>query len=129
MTEWEFLAEILEAADCGLLLDVNNIFVSSVNHGFDPTVYLDAIPVDRVVQIHLAGHSIKDEGFRLDTHDHPVCEEVWNLYRYAINRIGPVSTLVEWDGRIPSFQRLADEAETARRHRDKALAARIGHVG
>lgn len=113
MNEWDFLAEVVEKADCAILLDVNNIFVSSVNHGFDPMAYLDAVPLDRVVQIHLAGHSIK-EGYRLDTHDHPVCDEVWSLYREAIRRLGPVTTLVEWDGHIPSFERLQQEAASAR---------------
>ena len=121
--EWEFVCEVLERADCALLLDVNNVFVSSVNHGFDPMVYLEAMPHDRVVQIHLAGHSIMD-GYRLDTHDHPVCDEVWELYRQAILRCGSVSTLVEWDGDIPSFQRLSEEADRARRIRDEALEAR-----
>ncbi len=123
MAEWDFLAEVAEQADCALLLDVNNIFVSSVNHGFDPMVYLEAVPVDRVVQIHLAGHSVKD-GYRLDTHDHPVCDEVWALYAEAVRRIGPVTTLIEWDGHIPSFARLQEEAASARRVRDAALERR-----
>ncbi|MEQ1504180.1 MAG: DUF692 domain-containing protein [Myxococcota bacterium] len=121
MPEWAFLAELAEAADVGILLDVNNVFVSSVNHGFDPEVYLDAIPADRVVQIHLAGHTVKD-GYRLDTHDAPVCDEVWALYRRTIERIGPVSTLIEWDGQIPSWDRLAEEAARARAVRDEAAA-------
>lgn len=120
--EWDFLSEVVERADCGLLLDVNNIFVSSVNHGFAPETYLDAIPTDRVVQIHLAGHTIRD-GYRLDTHDAPVCDEVWALYARAIARIGSVSTLIEWDGSIPSFARLQEEAEHARTVRDGALHA------
>lgn len=123
MPEWEFLAALAERADCGILLDVNNIFVSSINHGFDPYTYLDAVPLDRVVQIHLAGHSIR-EGYRLDTHDHPVCDEVWALYRETIRRAGPVSTLIEWDDQLPPWERLAEEAETARRHRQQALQAR-----
>lgn len=122
MPEWAFLAEVAEAADCGLLLDVNNVFVSSVNHGFDPWEYLDVVPMDRVVQIHLAGHSIMD-GYRLDTHDAPVCEEVWALYSAVIARAGPVSTLVEWDGNIPTFERLQQEAATARALRDEALGS------
>jgi uncharacterized protein (UPF0276 family) len=119
MPEWEFLGEVAERADCALLLDVNNVFVSSVNHGFDPVVYLDAVPADRVVQIHLAGHSIKPK-YRLDTHDAPVSDEVWDLYRHAIRRLGPVSTLIEWDGNIPSFERLQQEAAAARTARDEA---------
>lgn len=121
MPEWAFVAELAERADAGILLDVNNVFVSSVNHGFDPLEYLAAIPGDRVVQIHLAGHSVRD-GYRLDTHDAPVCDEVWALYRTVIERFGPVSTLVEWDGRIPSWERLSEEAALARRVRDEATA-------
>jgi uncharacterized protein (UPF0276 family) len=120
MTEWDFLAELVERADCAVLLDVNNAFVSSVNHGFDPVAYLDAVPADRVVQIHLAGHSIR-RGFRLDTHDGPVCDEVWDLYAHAIRRLGPVTTLVEWDAHVPEFSRLQEEAERARGVRDAAL--------
>jgi uncharacterized protein (UPF0276 family) len=105
-----------------LLLDVNNIWVSACNHGFDADAYVDAIPADRVVQIHLAGHTIKPEGHRLDTHDREVCDEVWALYRRAIRRIGPVSTLVEWDEHIPSFERLSEEAARARALRDAELA-------
>jgi len=123
MPEWAFVSEVCERADCGLMFDVNNIFVSSINHGFDPKDYVDGIPHDRVVQIHLAGHSIMD-GYRLDTHDAPVCDEVWELYRYAIERIGSVSTLVEWDGKIPTWDRLSAEADRARTLRDEVL----GHV-
>ena len=123
MPEWDFLAEVVERADCAILLDVNNVFVSSVNHGFDPWDYLDAVPMDRVVQIHLAGHSVY-EGYRLDTHDHPVCDEVWELYRAVIARAGPISTLIEWDGDIPTFERLSEEAATARALRDEALRER-----
>jgi uncharacterized protein len=121
MPEWAFLAELAERADAGILLDVNNVFVSSINHGFDPLEYLAAIPGDRVVQIHLAGHSIR-EGYRLDTHDAPVCDEVLALYRTVIERFGPISTLVEWDGQIPSWERLSEEAATARRIREEAVA-------
>ena len=120
MPEWAFVHEVCERADCGLMFDVNNIFVSSINHGFDPREYVDGIPHDRVVQIHLAGHSIMD-GYRLDTHDAPVCDEVWELYRYAIERIGSVSTLVEWAGNIPTWERLALEADRARKIRDEVL--------
>ena len=113
MTEWEFLAALAERADCGLLLDVNNVFVSATNHGFDAERFLAGIPVGRVAQIHLAGHT--DNGTHLlDTHDHPVRAEVWNLYRSAVARFGRVSTLVEWDDRIPPFAELLEEAERAR---------------
>jgi uncharacterized protein (UPF0276 family) len=121
--EWAFLGELAEAADCALLLDVNNVFVSSVNLGFDPLAFLDGLPLDRVVQIHLAGHSVRPR-YRLDTHDGPVCDEVWELYREAIRRIGPVSTLIEWDGDIPTFARLQEEAARARTERDAALETR-----
>ena len=109
MTEWEFLCEVVERADCGILLDVNNIYVSSKNHGFDPYVYLDAVPTERVAQIHIAGHT-KYERYILDTHDHPVLDPVWNLYARAIARIGRTATLLEWDDRIPSFEEVHAEA-------------------
>lgn len=120
MPEAEFMAALCERADCALLLDVNNVFVSSVNHGFEPEDTLHTLPLDRVVQVHLAGHSIRD-GFRLDTHDHPVCDEVWALYAALIGKIGAVSTLIEWDDQIPSFERLQAEANAARAVRDRAL--------
>jgi len=121
MTEWDFLAQVLERADCALLLDLNNIFVSAENHGFDPLEYLDAIPMDRVVQIHLAGHTVF-ETHRLDTHSAPVCDEVWALYENAIRQIGPMSTLIEWDDDIPALSRLEEEARKAREVRDRVLA-------
>jgi len=120
MPEWEFLARIAERADCGILLDVNNIFVSAHNHGFHPLDYLMAIPPERVFQIHLAGHSQEGE-LLIDTHDHPIRDEVWALYEAAVQRIGPVSTLIEWDDRIPEFHALAAEAARAR-----AIVARVG---
>jgi uncharacterized protein (UPF0276 family) len=119
--EWDFVAEVVERADCALLLDVNNVYVSAMNHGFDPVTYLDAMPVDRVVQIHLAGHLLRPEGLRLDTHDRPVCDEVLVLYRHAIARCGAVSTLVEWDEDVPDFPRLAAEAALARAAREEVL--------
>ena len=113
MPEWEFLVRIAERADCGILLDVNNVFVSAHNHGFDPERYLAAIPPQRVFQIHLAGHS--EQGLLLiDTHDHPVRSEVWALFETAVRRLGPVSTLIEWDDRIPELETLAAEAARAR---------------
>ncbi len=115
MTEWEFLSEVVEAADCGILLDVNNIYVSSKNHHFDPFDYLDHIPHDRVAQIHIAGHS-KFEKYLLDTHDHPVLDPVWKMYAHAIRRIGPTATLLEWDDRIPSFEEVHREALKANLH-------------
>jgi len=121
MPEWEFLAAVARRADCGILLDVNNVFVSAVNHGFDAYEYLAGIPLDRVGQIHLAGHT--DNGTHLlDTHDHPVRAEVWDLYRAAVRRFGRVSTLVEWDERIPPFADVLAEAERARAAEAEVLA-------
>lgn len=117
MPEWEFLARMAEAADCGLLLDVNNVYVSSVNHGFDPFAYIEAIPAERVVQIHLAGPT--DCGTHLmDTHDSPVRDEVWPLYRLALERTGGVSTLLEWDSNIPGWADLLAELAKARAVRE-----------
>jgi uncharacterized protein (UPF0276 family) len=113
MPEWEFLTRIAERADCGILLDVNNIFVSAHNNGFDPLEYLSGIPPERVFQIHLAGHSQAGE-LLIDTHDHPVRDEVWSLYEAALRRTGSVSTLIEWDDQIPEFHELAAEAARAR---------------
>ncbi len=109
MTEWEFLNEVVERADCGILLDVNNIYVSSRNHNFNPFDYVNGIPAHRVAQIHIAGHS-KFEKYILDTHDHPVIDPVWKLYERAIQRTGKTATLLEWDDRIPTFNEVHDEA-------------------
>ena len=114
MTEWEFLNEVAERADCGILLDVNNIYVSSRNHGFDPLAYVNAVPAERVGQIHIAGHS-QFERYTLDTHDHPVLDPVWALYARTIERCGPTSTLLEWDDRIPAFDEVHREALKANR--------------
>ncbi len=112
LTEWEFLSELAQRADCGLLLDVNNIYVSARNHGFNPREFLAGIPPRRVGQIHLAGHS--DHGTHLlDTHDAPVCDEVWALYADAVRLIGPVSTLIEWDDQLPPMERLLEETRRA----------------
>lgn len=109
MTEWEFLSEVVERADCGILLDVNNIYVSSKNHDFDPYEYLNAVPYDRVAQIHIAGHT-KFEKYLLDTHDHPVLDPVWKMYAHVVARVGRTATLLEWDDRIPSFGEVHREA-------------------
>ena len=103
LPEWEFLRRIVDGADCGLLLDINNIWVSSVNHGFDPRRYLDAVPWQRVLYVHLAGHTTRPDGLRHDTHDRKVSAEVWALYREAWARGGPFPTLLEWDDHIPSL--------------------------
>ncbi len=115
MTEREFLNEVVHAADCGILLDVNNIYVSSQNHGFDPIEYVNAVPVERVAQIHVAGHS-KFEKYTLDTHDHPVLDPVWHRYARAIERVGTTATLLEWDDNIPSFDEVHTEALKANRY-------------
>lgn len=112
MTEWDFLSEISKSADCGILLDVNNVYVNSVNHGFDPVAYLKALPRERIGQIHLAGHSRQGD-ILVDTHDAPVCDEVWDLFREAVKLFGPVSTMVEWDAKIPDFPTLQAEANKA----------------
>lgn len=113
MSEWEFLAEIHARTDCGLLLDVNNVFVSAHNHNFDAREYLSGIPLGAVTQMHLAGHS-SSEALLVDTHDAPVCDGVWELYAEALKRFGRVSTLIEWDGNIPIFERLEEEVIHAR---------------
>jgi uncharacterized protein (UPF0276 family) len=115
MTEWEFLNEVVEGADCGILLDVNNIYVSSRNHAFNPMDYVNSVPVERVAQIHIAGHT-KYRKYILDTHDHPVIDPVWELYARAIELVGPTATLLEWDDRIPSFEDVHREALKARRY-------------
>ncbi len=114
--ESEFLATIAEEANCGILLDVNNVYVSSFNHGFDPEAYLDRIPRDRVVQMHLAGHTNKGTHI-LDTHSDYVIDTVWKLYRYAHRRLGGVATLLEWDANIPEFDVVHGEALKARTFR------------
>lgn len=118
MTEWEFLSRLGEEADCGLLLDVNNVYVSSFNHGFDPRVYIDNVPADRVVQYHVAGHTNKGTHI-LDTHSDHAVAEVWELFRRSCRRTGNVSTLYEWDEDIPDFEVLHAEALKARAYREE----------
>lgn len=125
MTEWEFLSEVTELADVGILLDVNNIYVSSVNHGFDPLDYVNFVPPERVAQMHIAGHS-RYERFIIDTHDHPVIDPVWHLYARAIERCGPVATLLEWDARIPSFEEVWTEARKSEQWRAVATQPSSG---
>lgn len=123
MNEWEFLCEVVERADCGILLDVNNIYVSSQNHTFDPIDYVDAMPSERVAQIHLAGHT-RYERYILDTHDHPVIDPVWRLYQRAIERCGRTATLLEWDDKIPSFDEVHREALKATKYLPATAHAR-----
>ncbi len=113
MTEWEFYSRVAEEADCLMLLDINNIYVSSRNHEFDCLEYLNGVPLERVQQFHLAGHT--DSGnYVIDTHDHPVVDPVWDLYASALKRFGPVSTMIERDDRMPPFAELMDELNRAR---------------
>ena len=124
MTEWEFLTEVVERADCGILLDVNNIYVSAQNHGFNPYDYIDNVPHHRVAQMHIAGHT-KFEKYILDTHDHPVLDPVWKLYTHATRLCGVTATLLEWDDKIPSFDEVHDEALKANEYIAQARAAKI----
>lgn len=112
MSEWLFLKAVAEQADCGILLDINNIYVNSYNHGFNPDDYLNALPPDRVQQFHLAGFENQGD-YLLDSHSQSVYSDVWSLYRKALKRFGPVPTLIEWDTQIPDFPTLYKEAETA----------------
>lgn len=116
--EWDFLAAVAERADCGVLFDVNNVYVSARNHGFDPLVYLRAMPAARVQEIHLAGHTVKryDGGeILIDTHNARVCDDVWALYRATIGHLGARPTLIEWDSDLPALPVLVEEADTAAR--------------
>ncbi len=123
MTEWDFLREVTERADCEILLDVNNIYVNGFNHRFEPTTFIDSIPIGRVRQIHIAGHT-RHADYIVDTHDHPIVDPVWQLYEAAIRRFGPVATMIERDDHIPSLEELAGELDKAR-----ATAARVlGHA-
>jgi uncharacterized protein len=133
MTEWEFITQISEAADCLLLLDVNNIYVSSYNHQFDAKAFIDGVPQNRVQQIHLAGHHNHGD-YIIDTHDAPVIDPVWDLYEYAISRLGQVSTMIERDDNIPPLAELVQELEIARKIAEKVQACKpsvvrlTGHI-
>ncbi|RMF96619.1 MAG: DUF692 domain-containing protein [Gammaproteobacteria bacterium] len=122
LSEWDFLTAVAERADCLVLLDVNNIYVSSRNHGFDPQAFLAGIPVERVRQIHLAGHSRNGE-LLIDTHDQPVPDPVWELYAAAVRRFGAVPTMIERDADIPPLDDLLAELDAARRFSALALEA------
>ena len=122
LSEWEFLARLTEDTDCGLLLDVNNIYVSSVNHDFDPAEYVRSVPHRRVVQFHLAGHTNCCTHL-IDTHDGPVIDPVWELYRLAHRLTGGAATLLEWDAKIPEFPVVHAEVLKARNHLSAALPA------
>lgn len=113
MSEWEFLAAMVKRTGCQLLLDVNNVFVSAANHGYDPAVFLSGIPAASVRQVHLAGHT-RGDGLLIDTHDTPVCDDVWALYAHAMSLLGPVATMIERDGDIPPLPVLLAELAQAR---------------
>lgn len=116
LTEWDFLRELAQRSGCGILLDVNNVYVSSRNHGFDPHQYISALPVEWVLEMHLAGHSVnRCDGFNLliDTHGAAVSEPVWELYRFACRRFGNCPTLIEWDTDLPSLDTLVGQARRA----------------
>ncbi len=116
ISEWDFLAELTRRTGCYLLLDINNIYVSGTNHGFDPRRYVEAIPADRVRQIHLAGHSNGRDGLLIDTHDHPVPDPVWALYAQVIDRFGDVAVMIERDDDIPPLDDLIAELDIARHY-------------
>lgn len=121
MKEWEFIRELVARSGCDLLLDVNNVYVSSVNHGFDPRIFIDAVPAAAVRQIHLAGH--EDHGnYIIDTHDHPICDAVWDLYAYTVSRIAAVPTMIERDDNIPPLDELISELDSVRRVAQRGLA-------
>jgi len=123
MPEWAFVAEVARRTDCGILLDVNNIYVSARNHGFNAADFLAGIPVDRVMEIHLAGYEEVD-GLLIDTHSRPVYPAVWDLYCLALERFGPLPTLIEWDQDIPELEVLLSEADRAQQHLDRFGEAR-----
>jgi len=124
MTEWEFLAEVCQATGCRLLLDLNNIYVSAFNHDFSASSFIEGIPVDSVMQFHLAGH--QDNGdILVDTHDHPVCDGVWDIYRQALLRFGYVPTMIERDDKIPPLAELISELDMARAIADDVLNKKI----
>ena len=122
MYEWEFISVLARRTGCWLLFDVNNVFVSAFNHGYDAMTFLNGIPQDRVIQFHLAGHSDMTS-YVVDTHDHPVREEVWALYEAALRRFGPVSTMIERDDNIPPLAEMMDELDYARGVANKVLGA------
>lgn len=120
MTEWEFLSEVANRADCLILLDINNIYVSAFNHEFNPHDYLYHVPPERVYQHHLAGHANEGD-YIIDTHDHPIVDPVWSLYADAVRHFGPVSTMIERDDNIPPFDELLTELEQARQIADSII--------
>jgi uncharacterized protein (UPF0276 family) len=123
MSEWDFVSEVARRADCWLLFDVNNVYVSACNHGFSTRDFLHGVPRDRIVQFHLAGHSHEGEHM-VDTHDHPVCDEVWDFYRETVSHFGPVSTMIERDDNIPPLAEVIAELDIARKIAREVQAAK-----
>lgn len=124
LDEAAFLTSVLERADCGLLLDVNNVVVNAANHGYDARAFVDALPLERVAYVHLAGHQVRDDGVRIDTHGAPVPDPVWDLFEHLLARTGPVSTLLERDQDVPTLDVLLDECDRARAALARAARAR-----
>jgi uncharacterized protein len=127
MQEWEFIAELTKRTGCYLLLDVNNVYVSSINHHFDPHTYINAIPAQQVAQIHLAGHE-KHEDYIIDTHDHPICDDVFKLYAYTLQRIGMKPTMIERDDHIPPLAELLTELQHVKQVAHAALTSTTHQV-
>lgn len=128
MAEWEFISELSQRTGCWLLFDVNNVYVSAYNHGYDALAFLNGIPADRVIQFHLAGHSDMTN-YIVDTHDHPVRDEVWTLYQAALRRFGPVSTMIERDDHIPPLADVLVELDHARALAERTLGPRLRAAG
>ena len=124
MTEWEFLSEVCHSTGCKLLLDINNIYVSAFNHGFSPSSYIEGVPAESVIQFHLAGHQ-DNRDHLIDTHDHPVCDGVWDIYRQALMHFGYVPTMIERDDKIPPLPELLAELDIARAIAQDTLKATI----
>ncbi len=124
MSEWDFVSEVSRRTGCWLLFDVNNVYVSAFNHDFSADEFLNGVPKDRIVQFHVAGHSHEDTHI-IDTHDHPVCDEVWDLYRKAVETFGPVSTMIERDDNIPPLAELVDELNHARAIASEVLGPEV----
>jgi uncharacterized protein len=125
MTEWAFLCEVAQRSDCELLLDLNNVYVNATNQGFDPYVYVDAMPTPRIRQLHLAGHDVND-GWLFDSHAHPVAEPVWQLFRHCVRTHGPVPVIIEWDDDAPSLERVIAESQRAQSMEAEVLAEQPG---
>jgi uncharacterized protein (UPF0276 family) len=128
MSEWDFLAELVRSTGVGLLLDVNNVFVTAANHGFPPGSFLDGLPAEAVAQYHLSGHDATGP-LRIDTHDREVCDGVWALFRQAVRRFGPRPTIVEWDDRLPPLSTLLAEARRARAILEEISGAALSLAG